>query len=323
MVETNGYSDFESEAALLMLNIAPSITARRACKARDILSNAFLKYYLANGHEQGSALAKVRHDGPLEFGLPERDIARIEVSFLGALLSNTVPTAFWMLVHTLSKPELVAELRIELADAIRTSKEEDRQTRHTIQVSHLKQNCPLLMSVYQEILRVHSVLPNTRTVIADTLLNDQFLLRKGAIVQIPTSYIHRDTSSWGPTAQEMDLRRFMPKGSNDGKGGKKEEEFVKPAQTVMRTFGGAPHICPGRHFATTEILCTAALMVLRYDIEPVGGKWVIPGWVESMFSSVAPPKQDVEVVIREREGWHGIWDFEMGDPKIKFQLALA
>ena len=112
----------------------------------------------------------------------------------------------------------------------------------------------------------------------------------------------------------------MPTGGNDGKANK-VEGFVKPPQSAIRTFGAAPHICPGRHFATTEILCMDTLMLMRYDIQPVGDKLSIPGVVESIFSAISPPKEDIEVIIKDRDGWHGKWGFELGDPKLKFPLA--
>lgn len=32
-------------------------------------------------------------------------------------------------------------------------------------------------------------------------------------------------------------------------------------------------MCPGRHFASTEILAFASLILLRFDVKPVNGFW--------------------------------------------------
>ena len=79
-----------------------------------------------------------------------------------------------------------------------------------------------------------------------------------------------------------------------------------------RTWGGGQTLCPGRFFATAEITSSVALMIARFDLEPIGGKgWIWPEKDEySVATSIHPPKGDVTVRVREREGWSGDrWKF--------------
>lgn len=253
-------------------------------------------------------MARARHGAPAKYGFTDEDIALLEVPFLLAVVANTVPTTFWALCHTFSRPDILDELRKELEGAV-TRHVNDGNATFTVEITKLKQNCPLLLSVYHEILRTHSVLPTTREVLEDTLLNDQILVKKSGNIQMATRLVHYDTGIWGPDAEEMDLRRFLRKNQ------------PKMNSFKFRTFGGAPHICPGRHFATTEIICTAALMVMRYDMVPVAGVWKLPKQDESVFAAIPPPVNDVAVMIEERPGWQGEWAFRMGDPNLRFALA--
>ncbi|MCJ1248352.1 hypothetical protein MMC30_005569 [Trapelia coarctata] len=299
---------FELNAAPLLLNFAPSVIAKKAVDARNRIAEGFLRYYKNKGQDQGSALARARYSAPAKYGLSEKDIALLEVPFLLAVVANTVPTTFWALSHTYSRPDLLDELREELAGAV-TRDVNDGKATYTVEITKLKQNCPLLLSVYHEILRTHSVLPSTREVLKDTLLNDQYLVKQGANIQMSTRLVHYDPETWGPDAHVMDLRRFL----------RKDQQKLNSLK--FRTFGGAPHICPGRHFATTEIVCTIAFMVMRYELVPVTGSWNIPKQDQSVFAGVPPPVDDIAVFIKERPGWQGEWSFRMGDPNLRFALA--
>jgi cytochrome P450 len=41
----------------------------------------------------------------------------------------------------------------------------------------------------------------------------------------------------------------------------------------FRVFGGGKTLCPGRHFATNEVLAVVAMFIVRLDMTPVGGEW--------------------------------------------------
>jgi hypothetical protein len=76
--------------------------------------------------------------------------------------------------------------------------------------------------------------------------------------------------------------------------------------------GGAPWLCPGRHFATTEILVFVALMIARYDLRPAeqvakgidDAAWppLPTQFSNNLATSVIPPDWDIKINIRTRKG---------------------
>ena len=127
----------------------------------------------------------------------------------------------------------------------------------SIDISNAKIHCPLLASTYQEVLRKCSIGTSIREVNQDTILNNQWLLKKDALIQMPTSVIHRDPSVWGTDVDEFNPRRFM---KNEPQ---KTENGKKPNPAAFRAFGGGTTLCPGRHFATTETFAVVTMLVMR------------------------------------------------------------
>ena len=251
-------------------------------------------------------------------------MARLEVAFLIGVLANTVPTTFWSLCHIYSRPSLLAALRAELTRTVTTTKISGK-TIHTIDMALIKQRCPLLLSTYHEILRSYCALPSSRIVLEDCTV-DQYVLKKGTIVQIPAISLHRDPKNWGPDVAEMNFERFLSC-EDSIKGNTAAESGMKDSR-AFRAFGAAPNICPGRHFATTEILGAVASIVMRYEVVPVAkgtksaANWQIPSDNPSVFAAVSPPLVDVEVQFLRRDDVEaGEWRFEMGSDKVKFALA--
>ena len=251
-------------------------------------------------------------------------MARLEVAFLIGVLANTVPTTFWSLCHIYSNPTLLAALRTEIAGTMTTANKDGR-TVHALNMALIKQKCPLLLSTYHEILRSYCALPSSRIVLDDCTV-DQYVLKKGTIVQIPAISLHRDPNNWGPDVAKMNFQRFLSRDNGAKDNSVADGEMKDPR--AFRAFGAAPNICPGRHFATTEILGAVASIIMRYELVPVahsaGGEagWQIPSDNLSVFAAVSPPLVDVEVRFRQREGVEaGEWRFDMGSEKVKFALA--
>ena len=107
----------------------------------------------------------------------------------------------------------------------------------------------------------------------------------------------------------MDFRRFV------------RDQHPKPQAAALGSFGAAPHLCPGRHFATTQMLAMAALLVMRYDISPASGSWEILKQNQKGFAAVPPPLGDTDILVEERRGWQGQWQFEMGRSNLQFSLV--
>ena len=260
-----------------------------------------MKRYFSRGEQDNSShLTKARYNVYVKNGLSSDAIAHFELSSIIGLLINATPSLFWLLFYIYSVPGLLEDVRQEIANATSTeilSTWDDRE-RHSISVVKLRETCPLLISTYRETLRLKTNNVYTRWVQEDTLLDDRYLLKQGSIVQVPGASMHADPTLWGADVKDFNPRRFM-----------KGETSHRPG--AFRTFGGGTSLCPGRHFALIEIVTTAAMFVMRYDMKPQGGTWKEPKMEgNDVVCSILPPTSRFDVAITTREGYQGDeWGF--------------
>ncbi|KAK7752917.1 hypothetical protein SLS62_005076 [Diatrype stigma] len=290
----DAFWEFESGLMSILVGICPSITARKSIAARARVAKAFETYYKAGGVQKASALAQNRYQTQTNHKVPLEDIACYEVGGSIALLVNTAPGAFWTLLLLHSHPGLLEDIRTEI-DACTDTTTENGSTTKTIDITTLKESCPLLLSAYQEVLRYCSMGTSVREVMEDTYL-DQWLLKKGAMLQMPSRIIHQDANLWGSSVAEFNPRRFLP-----------EEKKNRPRDYCFRAFGGGKTLCPGRHFATNEVLAVVAVFIARLDMRPAKGDWKLPTTANTNVAAVVmEPDDDIEVEIKTRKGFEDV-----------------
>ena len=314
----NEYSRImEQNLIPLMLDLLPQLLARKAYVNREIVVKAFRDYFDHAILDDASELTQGRYFQNRKHGISIEAMARFEIGNLIGVLVNATPTTFWLLVHIYSKSDLLDHLRHEVSDLISTKIDPNTSYKlHSLDVVRLRDSCPLLVSTYQEVLRVKSTSASSRWVLEDTVLNDRFLLKKDSMVQMPSSVMHRDESLWGGTGRLFDSRRFLKGDASKGK------QKVIPG--AFRAFGGGSSLCPGRHFATTEILAGVAMIIMRFDMSPVSGQWVLPeASSKGIASAIPPPASDLPVrVTRRSQNVDDRWDFKMSESKLRFSLAV-
>lgn len=177
----------------------------------------------------------------------------------------------------------------------------DRRT-WTLNVLAMRVKCQLLHSTFQELLRVHAMGAGARYVREDVMLNNEYLLKKGMVVQMPMAVMHSDPQIWGANVADFQPRRFLKEADTAREN--------KSQSVAYRPFGGGASLCPGRHFVTLEVMALTALMVLRFDITPLRGEWHIPTQrQESLATNVFPPDKDIGVKVRTRKGFEDVkWE---------------
>ncbi|KAL8983471.1 MAG: hypothetical protein Q9205_002302 [Flavoplaca limonia] len=315
----DAFWDFESDITMILLGIAPSITARKGKNARKKFIAGLVDYFRDNGPETGSDLIRARWEANKRYGC-QQYAASFEIGNLVGVLINATPSFFWMLLHIYSRPTLLEELRAEIAHATESTTTGNTTTQSII-VSKLNEYCPLLLSTYQETLRVQTHNSSSRWVTKDTVIADQYLLKAGNVIQMPGHPVHMMPSIWGSDVESFNPRRFL-KIEKDNKKSKDKSQKQHPAS--FRTFGGGSTLCPGRHFATAELCAAIAMMVMRFDIEPMhnGGTWVIPRYkYGKVASAVPPPDRDVTVKIKTRRGMEDVkWQFAFEGSVSKFEV---
>jgi cytochrome P450 len=164
----------------------------------------------------------------------------------------------------------------------------------------------------------HSV--SMRRIMSDLLVDGstgrQYLLKKGTDIQLPAGVTHYSKSVWGENASEFDPERFLPpfqavpaektQASIDAERREKDAYFP---------FGGGRHLCPGRNFAFVEIMGLMCVLLLGYDIEPVGMEFADLKMGPPLMASGAgkPENRGVGLggKIRRRKGWEDVrWQFK-------------
>lgn len=277
---------------MLLLNFLPSVTARKGHRAKKALRQAFTDYFRSGGAGKASEFVRACNDANVRRGVSEEDRAGFEVVHCIGLLVNTPPTLFWMLFHIYSEPTLLEQLRAELSGVL-VAESENGSSRRLLDIEKLTKNCQLFQSTFKEVLRVHASSLSTRMVLEDTSIGNDILLKKGGIVHMPSSCLHSDKEHFGPDVEIFDPRRFL-----------KDAPSTLP--TAFRPFGGGSTLCPGRHFATMQILSITALMLLSYDVVPENGKWTCPKSLQgTMTTTVLPPVDAIRVRFQSRKNVDG------------------
>ncbi|KAH9905136.1 cytochrome P450 [Xylariomycetidae sp. FL2044] len=277
---------FESAIPLLSLGILPGWVAKEGLDASKSLAKTFEKYLTDKGQDQASGYMKRRVDFFQQEELAVMDIARLEVADLMSLNSSTIPMAFWLVYHIFSDRNILDDCRAEVSQAVH--KGDDGI--YTINFNHIKKSCPILNSTFLEVFRVHGMGLVLRRVLEDHLFDGRYLLKKGSMVFIPYRVQHNEPGNWGSDASAFYHKRFI-----------KHDGAKRHHPAALRGFGSGAHLCPGRHFASAEILAFATMLILRFDASPVGGDWhQIPVENSSPAAALDQPDYDLEVELRPR-----------------------
>ena len=278
----------------LLINILPEYLARSGFRARERLYEELLSYYDSEAFNQSSASDFVRAKVALNqrHGFSNEYMARTDLGELTAVLFNLVPASFWLLLYICSSSDLLEDIRTEIHEiAIRHTGE--GETSHKLDASLLSQ-CSLLVATYHEVLRiVGSGVTTNRIVLEDTavqLAEENYVLKKGGIVQIPANVIHSDPSVWGEDVLEFNPQRFIDR-----------PELA--TSSAFRTFGGGSSRCPGSRFAQTQVLAFVAGVVMTRNVSPLiddTAGWTLPDVDTTRLPGLFKPLRDVRVRMKRR-----------------------
>jgi cytochrome P450 len=314
--------EYETGQEQLIMTPFPSLLARKPYQARGRIQQSLRRYFRNKSDENSdvSLIIKHRAETNRKWGLPIDDIADHELGMLFVAVTNAIPTMFWMVVYIFRDPQLVADLQEELAKVVAETKTKDGARECTFDVSSFLAACPLLNSVYREVMRLTNRQMGTRIIMEDIVVshkpaddnNDnaqprQYLLKKDSTVFMPAVTLNFAEPTWGKDVDQFDARRFL----------NKSREQDKLQNRAAAPFGGGKHLCPGRHFAYAEILGTVAALVVGFEIEtPEGGRVAVPGLNNNMVEAVAKPLPAVQngmlARVRRRPGWEDVrWGFKV------------
>lgn len=170
-IQQSGY-EYNSELTAILVEVSPSITARKGRAARAIVVKALENYLRDEGYKRSSILGKNRHDVPAKNRIAPKDIVKCEVGGAVAILVNPAPAAFWTLFFIYSTPGLLDDIRSEL-DSIMVKNDDGHGLLHSVDIKSVKQHCTLRTSAFQKTLRYCSIGTSIRQVMEDTVLDGQ------------------------------------------------------------------------------------------------------------------------------------------------------
>ncbi|WDK20959.1 prostacyclin synthase [Colletotrichum graminicola] len=242
----------------LTFSVLPSITSSGPYNARERLVEALAPLFDLATIDSLPFVSRCRAGVIRAHGItsPE-DIARCELAMLHVATVNTVPILFWLVVNIFSQPNLLKALRLECSLLMG----EAGVSEINISISSLQDSCPLLKACFQECLRIYGQALHSRRVHSDTVFTDtqgqEYLFKKGVDVMMPSGVSHTTPRAWGPNAEEFHAARFMNWPQNAS----------REQRAAYMPFGGGKHLCPGRNFATAEILGFMAALCLGTDVQ--------------------------------------------------------
>ncbi|KAF5533289.1 cholesterol 7-alpha-monooxygenase [Fusarium mexicanum] len=287
---------WEANIKVLLLGVPWFLSPKKhstAQRTRKELVDAFIKYLNNDGLDTACSFIKELSGLGIRRGLSNENNARALLGSILAIVGNTIPTTFWLLISIFSRPDLLKEIRSELEATL-----EDSSSRTmSLDYNTIREKCTVFMSTYDEVLRMTSGIATVRYTNEDTLIQDRWLLKKGAQVQMPTAFIHADPTTWGTDADVFDHTRFLK-----SKVLTKEQKTRRAA--AFRPFGGGNTLCPGRHFASYEVLTFAGSVLLGFDMAPTTKSFDVPQMDRSKLPLTSlKPASDIKVELLRRPGW--------------------
>lgn len=158
--------------------------------------------------------------------------------------SNTVNLLFWMLAYLLFDRALLTSVKRETEATFQGGRMDPKL---------LLAGCPLLESMFHEVLRLVNGALSVRKVVAATEIGGK-ILQPGNKVLIPFRQLHFNKEVWGEDPSQFEPERFM---KNRG----------LSSHISYRPFGGGVSKCPGRHMSKIEVMGFIALLLNRFDVE--------------------------------------------------------
>ncbi|KAL3418911.1 prostacyclin synthase [Phlyctema vagabunda] len=304
--------DFETDLPWLLLGVLPQLTAASAYKGREKVQKAFEKYYDAGSDVYAAGMIKERKKVGLKWNCSMKDIAHFDLSMFFVSTTNTVPSGFWLICQIFQDPDLVATIRAEIENIV-TRETVNGVDTLTMDISRFQESTPLLVSAFQESFRLINAATSTRAVLEDTTLDSKYLLKKSGVIQMLSGPLHQSSEIWGADAHTFNAYRFLSATKDE----LSKEQRKKQLQGYF-PFGGGKHLCPGRHFAFTEIVGMVATLVYGFEFRmPDGSPGITmpPQAALKMGTAVRKPAHDPEVLIRRRQGLENVtWAYGFQAP---------
>ncbi|KAM0338872.1 hypothetical protein ACHAPU_011154 [Fusarium lateritium] len=218
-----------------------------------------------------------------------QNLAKVQLGLTFAAVHTTTLTATNAFYDLAAMPDLQAELRDEVREALSES--------GGVFTSNVLQTMKKMDSFLKETLRVHpaTMASFQRKVLKSFTLSNGQVIPAGLMIEIPAVAVNSDSYIF-PKADEFDPLRFYRLRTQAKDEGSVEKaannQFVSVNQSSL-TFGYGRHACPGRFFAANEIKMILAHALLRYDVKLVGSETKRYSNMEFAHMSIPDPSRNL------------------------------
>ena len=239
--------------AWMMLFQWPSILSRVLKVSKGDCLDGLTSYFDLPQHKRPGAVSFITQSESAmrEHGLDSRDIAGVIFNLYWALNGNPALLNFWLLADVLYRPELLQQIRSEVAKAF------SHGEACSPDMKILMDQCPILNATFYEGIRLHGGATAVRRVREVTTVAG-YSLQPGADVMVPYRELLLHQGTWGDDAECFNHERFLHNATLSS------SKWFKP-------FGGGTTYCPGRMLARQVSLLFLATVLHKFDIEVVGG----------------------------------------------------
>ncbi|KAG0592034.1 hypothetical protein M758_1G201300 [Ceratodon purpureus] len=212
------------------------------------------------------------------------ELRDVVVDFLVAGRDTTGVTLAWFMYEICCHPEIADKVYQEGVEVL--GKHTDYESMAEKLTHDNLGRMQYLHAALSECLRLHPPVPRDgKTVLADDVLPDGTVVKKGNIVQYVPYSMARMPFLWGSDAQELKPERWL-----------KDGVFQSVSPFKFTTFQAGPRICLGRDSAYLQLKVTLALIIHFFTFQ------LVPGQEITYTSSlVMPMKNGVKVTMSPRQ----------------------
>lgn len=237
-----------------------------------------------------------------KYSIPKAGWNDFSFSLIMGVFPNLININTWALWHLVADADLMGSIRAEI-DALESASQIFSPSFSTkqkfIDISLVREHCPLLTSLWYELLRVYAANSNiTRLVTHDSVFSSLFTFRRSALIVAPMLPHQHSRESWGEDADTVRADRFL---DSDGK--------IDTARVKEIMAFGLPTVlmCPGRYVVFNVLMLNIIKTLMTFDVSAAPGETLNDGngvckLKKSLVAGVPEPSYDPELLLTRRKG---------------------